>query len=63
MATAAMSEALMATYNFALEVDSVTVALFREAFGLTTEVEVIEHQVVNDKGNQITQEIAGHLKG
>ena len=52
---------LMATYNFAVEIDSVTVAYFREASGLTQEVEVIEHQVVNEKGKQITQKLAGHV--
>lgn len=54
------SEMLMATYNFAVEIDSITVAYFREASGLTTEVEVIEHQVVNETGRQVTQKIAGH---
>lgn len=51
---------LVATFNFAVEIDGVEVAFFREASGLTTEVEVIEHQVVNNKGKQITQKIAGH---
>lgn len=51
---------LMATYSFALEIDGVTVAYFREASGLSTEVEVIEHQVVNETGRQVTQKIAGH---
>ena len=60
MANTGTSEMLMATYNFAVEIDSVTVAFFREASGLSTEVEVIEHQVVNEKGMQITQKIAGH---
>ncbi len=54
------SEMLLATFNFAVEVDSVTVAFFKEASGLTEEVEVIEHQVVNAQGKQITQKIAGH---
>ena len=60
MANTATSEMLIATFNFAVEVDSVTVAFFREASGLSMEVEVIEHQVVNDKGKQVTQKIAGH---
>src|SRR5262245_57147283 len=51
---------LMTTFNFAVEIDSVTVAFFKEAKGLTSEVEVITHQVVNEKGKQITQKIAGH---
>ena len=60
MATSATSETLIATYNFAIEIDSATIAFFREASGLSTEVEVIEHQVENHKGKQITQKIAGH---
>lgn len=60
MANTGTSEMLLTTYNFAVEVDSVTVAFFKECSGLTEEVEVIEHQVVNAKGQQITQKIAGH---
>lgn len=60
MATTGTSEMLMTTFNFAVEIDSVTVAFFKEAKGLTAEVEVITHQVVNEKGKQITQKIAGH---
>lgn len=60
MANTGTSEMLLATFNFAVEVDSVTVAFFKEASGLTEEVEVIEHQVVNATGQQITQKIAGH---
>lgn len=60
MANTATSEMLAATYNFAVEVDSVEVAFFREASGLSMEVEVIEHQVVNNQGKQVTQKIAGH---
>lgn len=61
MANTATSENLVATFNFAVEIDSVTVAYFREASGLTTEVEVIEHKVVNSKGKQVVQKIAGHI--
>ena len=60
MANTGTNEMLMATYNFAVEIDGVAVAYFREASGLTTEVEVIEHQVVNNEGRQVTQKIAGH---
>lgn len=61
MANTATSEMLAATFNFAVEVDSVTVAYFKEAKGLSMEVEVIEHQVVNSSGRQVTQKIAGHV--
>ncbi|MFK8024812.1 MAG: phage tail protein [Ilumatobacter sp.] len=54
------SEMLAATFNFAVEVDGIDIAFFREASGLSMEVEVIEHQVVNSKGQQITQKLAGH---
>lgn len=60
MANTGTSEMLATTFNFSVEIDSVTVAFFREASGLTSEVEVIEHQVVNEKGKQITQKVAGH---
>jgi phage tail-like protein len=60
VASTGTSEMLMTTFNFAVEIDSVTVAFFKEAKGLTAEVEVITHQVVNASGKQITQKIAGH---
>ncbi len=58
--TTGTSEMLAATFNFAVEVDGINIAYFREASGLSMEVEVIEHQVVNNKGQQITQKLAGH---
>ena len=58
---ATASETLMATYNFAIEIDSATVAFSKEAKGLSTEVEVITRQVVDDRGREITERIAGHL--
>lgn len=58
--TSGTSEMLAATFNFAVEVDGINIAYFREASGLSMEVEVIEHQVVNNKGQQITQKLAGH---
>ncbi len=61
MANTGTSENLMRTYNFAIEIDSITVGFFREVSGLTTEVEVITHQVVNKEGRQVTQKVAGHL--
>lgn len=60
MANTGTSEMLLTTFNFAVEVDSVTVAFFKEASGISEEIEVIEHQVVNATGQQITQKIAGH---
>jgi len=58
--TTGTSEMLAATFNFAVEVDGIEIAFFREASGLSMEVEVIEHQVVNKSGQQITQKLAGH---
>ena len=60
MANTGTSEMLLTTYNFSLEIDGMEVAFFKEASGLTAEVEVIEHQVVDKTGKQITQKIAGH---
>ncbi len=61
MANSATSENLVTTFNFAVEIDSVTIAYFREASGLMTEVEVIQHKVVNKTGQQVIQKIAGHV--
>lgn len=62
MADTGTSEMLLTTFNFAVEVDGVTIGYYKEASGLTSEVEVIEHQVVNEKGQQVTQKIAGHAQ-
>lgn len=58
--TTGTSEMLLATYNFAVEIDGITVAFFKKCSGLSSEVKVITHQVVNEQGQQITQKIAGH---
>lgn len=59
--TTGTSEMLLTTYNFALEIDGLdSITFFKEASGLSAEVEVIEHQVVTAKGKQVTQKIAGH---
>ncbi len=60
MANTGTSEMLLTTYNFALEIDGLAISFFKEASGLSAEVEVIEHQVVGEKGKQVTQKIAGH---
>lgn len=61
MATSGTSENLLRTSNFAIEIDSITVAFFQEVTGLTSDIEVITHQVVNKEGRQITQKLAGRL--
>ena len=58
----ATSENLLLTARFALEIDSVTVGFFRECSGLGTESEVVEHLVVNAKGQQIIQKLPGKSK-
>jgi phage tail-like protein len=62
MAGTATSENLLLTARFSLEVDSVSMGFFRECSGLGTESEVVEHLVVNDKGQQIIQKMPGRAK-
>lgn len=60
MANTGTSEMLLATYNFAVEVDGITVAYFKKCTGLSSGVKVITHEVVNATGQQVTQKLAGH---
>lgn len=62
MPATATSENLLITARFSLEVDSVHMGFFRECSGLGSESEVVEHLVVNDKGQQIIQKLPGRQK-
>lgn len=62
MPETATSENLVLTARFSLEVDSVSMGFFRECSGLSTESEVVEHLVVNSKGQQIIQKVPGRAK-
>ena len=62
MPDTATSENLLIGSRFALEIDSVTLAYFKECSGLATESEVVEHLVVSEKGEQIIQKIPGRAK-
>jgi phage tail-like protein len=53
------SEALIAGFQFALELDGVTVGYFKSIDGLGTDTETIEHKVVNEKGQEATVKVPG----
>lgn len=55
------SDALGA-YNFQVEVDGVTIAQFKEASGLSTEIKVIEHEEVMPGGKAVVKKIPGPMK-
>lgn len=52
----------VATYSFALELQSVTEAVFRDASGFSTENEVIEYKQQSKDGKTIYHKIPGNLK-
>lgn len=62
MPNTATSENVLLGSRFALEIDSVTMGFFRECGGLGSESEVVEHLVVNAKGQQIIQKVPGKAK-
>ena len=47
--------------HFALDVDGVVSAFFKEASGFNNSTEVITHQAVDDKGRSVIQKIPGDL--
>lgn len=49
-------------FQFAIEVGEKVTGYFSEVSGIGSEHETIEHKVVNDKGQEITQIIPGRLK-
>src|SRR5262249_15306532 len=52
----------IAGYSFSIEIDSVTVAQFREVTGLTAEVTTIEHRENNPKGLPLMKKLPGTRK-
>ena len=50
---------LLASFNFYVEVDGLTLAAFQEVSGISTEHEVITHDIVNDQGQQVSRKIQG----
>ena len=52
----------IATHNFGLQIDGVTVEYLAEISGLTYEQDVIEYQQVTDKGKPITRKMPGSKK-
>lgn len=49
-------------FNFTLDIQGAVVGFFTEVSGLGSENEVVEHKVVNDKGQEIVKKIVGRLK-
>jgi len=49
-------------FTFALEVQGAISGYFSEVSGVSSENEVIEHKVVNSKGQETVQKIPGRLK-
>jgi phage tail-like protein len=49
-------------FNFGLEIEGKMSGYFTEASGIGSEHEIVEHKVVNDKGQEIVQKIPGRLK-
>ena len=52
----------LGAYNFQVEVDGVTIAQFKEASGLSTEIKVIEHEEVMPGGKPVVKKIPGPMK-
>jgi phage tail-like protein len=48
--------------QFSLEVQGVITGYFTEVSGLGSEHEIIEHKVVNEKGQEVVMKIPGRLK-
>lgn len=49
-------------FNFRLEIEGKLTGYFMEVGGIGSENEIVEHKVVNDKGQEIVQKIPGRLK-
>jgi phage tail-like protein len=49
-------------FHFAVEIQGVVTGYFTECSGLGSEHEVIEHNVVNEKGQEIVIKVPGRLK-
>jgi phage tail-like protein len=52
----------LAAFHFQLEVGGITTGFFTEMSGIGSETEIIEHRVVNEKGQEIIMKIPGRLK-
>ena len=52
----------LVSFCFSLDVQGTVAGFFTECAGLGSEHEVIEHKVVNEKGQQVVQKIPGRLK-
>jgi phage tail-like protein len=49
-------------FHFALDLGGTIAGYFTECSGIGSEHEVIEHKVINEKGQEIVMKIAGRLK-
>jgi phage tail-like protein len=58
----ATSEDPLLGFNFRLDVGDRVAGYFTECNGIGSEHDIIEHKVVNDKGQEIVRKIPGRLK-
>jgi phage tail-like protein len=57
-----IGEDALSGYNFSIEIDSVTIAQFREVSGLSAEITTIEHRENNPKGLPVLKKLPGSRK-
>ena len=49
-------------FHFGLDLGGTIAGYFTECYGIGSEHEVIEHKVINEKGQEVVMKIAGRLK-
>lgn len=49
-------------FHYAVEIQGMVSGYFTECSGLGSEHDVIEHKIVDDKGNEVIQKIPGRMK-
>lgn len=57
-----IGEDALSGYNFSIEIDSITIAQFREVSGLSAEITTIEHRENNPKGLALLKKLPGSRK-
>jgi phage tail-like protein len=53
---------LLTTFSFHVELDGVDIGAFKEASGLESETEIIEHKEVSSKGKMVIRKVPGAMK-
>lgn len=52
----------LTTFNFFVELDGVNIGYFKEASGVDSETEIIEHKEVNAQGKMMIRKVPGAMK-